>query len=81
MAALIICATNPAAFRTQYSVDLSVVVPGPWEGSLNNAGESIKLRRPGDPEPDSFVPYYRVDRVAGLAAGSSTSYFVELFYC
>jgi len=61
---LIICATNPAAFRIQYGVAPSVVVLGPWNGALNNGGESIKLRCPGDPEPDDFVPYYRADRVA-----------------
>ena len=60
---LIICSTNPAAFRTQYGLDESDPVYGPWEGLLNNAGESLKLRKPGDPEPDGFVPYYRVDRV------------------
>ncbi len=62
-AAVIVCATNGAAFRAQYAVDPSVPVYGPWSGQLDNAGESIKLRQPGAPEPDGFVPYYRVDRV------------------
>jgi len=59
----IVCSTSPAAFRTAYGVDPAVPVYGPWTGALNNAGESVKLRRPGDPEPDGTVPYYRVDRV------------------
>jgi hypothetical protein len=60
---LIVCATNPAAFRLQYAVGPGITVLGPWAGALNNAGELLKLRRPGDPEPGGFVPYYRVDRV------------------
>ncbi|MFO1520694.1 MAG: lamin tail domain-containing protein [Kiritimatiellia bacterium] len=60
---LIVCATTPAAFRSATGVDPGVQVFGPWSGNLNNAGESLKLRRPGDPEPDGFVPYYRVDHV------------------
>ena len=60
---LIVCSTHAATFRTQYVVDVSVPVYGPWAGALNNAGESVKVRRPGDPEPDGSVPYYRVDRV------------------
>jgi len=59
----IVCATNPDAFRAAYGVGPAVPVCGPWTGALNNAGESLKLRRPGDPEPGGMVPYYRVDRV------------------
>jgi hypothetical protein len=62
-ALILVCNTNPAAFRQQHGLDDSVPVYGPWTGALNNAGESIRLRRPGDPEPDGTVPYYRVDRV------------------
>jgi hypothetical protein len=59
----IVCATSAAAFRAQYGVDAAVPVYGPWSGQLNNAGESLKLRQPGDPEPEGDVPYYRADRV------------------
>ncbi len=59
----IVCATSPAAFRSAYGVSPSVPVYGPWTGALNNAGESVKLRYPGDPELDGTVPYYRMDRV------------------
>lgn len=61
---LIVCATSPVAFRAQYGLSTNIPVYGPWTGSLNNAGDSLKLRRPGDPEPDGSVPQYRVDRVA-----------------
>lgn len=60
---LLVCATNPAVFRAQTGVDPAVRVFGPWAGRLNNAGESLKLRRPGSPEPDGFVPHVRMDRV------------------
>jgi hypothetical protein len=62
-AVAIVCATNAATFRAQYGVSTNIPVYGPWTGALNNAGETIRLRRPGVPEPGGFVPYYRVDRV------------------
>jgi hypothetical protein len=60
---IIVCSTNPAAFRAQYGVDAGVAVYGPWIGSLNNTGEPLKLNRPGEPEPAGTLSYYRVDRV------------------
>jgi hypothetical protein len=60
---LIVCSTNPAAFRAQYAVSSSVPVFGPWSGALDDDGETLKLLQPGDPEPDGTVPYYRVDHV------------------
>lgn len=59
---LLVSSTEPPSFRAQYNVPEAIPVLGPWNGALNNAGESLKLRRPGDPEPDGTVPYYRVDR-------------------
>src|SRR6185369_10101784 len=60
---IIVCSTNPTDFRAQYGVSPSIPVYGPWTNVLDNAGESIKLLRPGDPEPTGFVPYYRVDHL------------------
>jgi hypothetical protein len=60
---LIVCATNPAAFRAQYGVSASVPVLGPWGGVLDDDGETLKLLKPGTPELDGAVPYYRVDHV------------------
>jgi hypothetical protein len=62
-AVAIICATNPTTFRAQYGVSMTFPVYGSWTGALNNAGDSLRLRRPGDPETNGVVPYYRVDRV------------------
>lgn len=60
----LVCATNPADFAAQYGTAPAVRIFGPWPGRLDPDGETLKLLRPGDPEPDGFVPYYRVDRVA-----------------
>ena len=36
---------------------------GPWDGALDNAGETVRLRRPGDPEPTGEVPYILAEKV------------------
>ncbi|MFT5122508.1 MAG: hypothetical protein ACI97B_001139 [Verrucomicrobiales bacterium] len=62
---LFVCATNPAAFRALHGLDAGVPVFGPYSGNLNNAGDDLKLARPGMPEPGTnIVPIIRVDRVA-----------------
>ncbi|MDC0497363.1 lamin tail domain-containing protein [bacterium] len=55
---------TPDAFRTEYGLDQTIQVFGPWLGSLDLDGEKLKLLSPGDPEPDGFVPMYRADHVA-----------------
>jgi hypothetical protein len=60
---LIICATNPAAFRAQYGVGAGIPVFGPWTGALDNAGETLRLLRPGTAETDGPSRAYRADRV------------------
>ncbi|MCX5672248.1 MAG: lamin tail domain-containing protein [Planctomycetota bacterium] len=62
---LLLVNTDAAAFRAKYGVPAEVQVLGPYTGRLNNAGETIRLQRPGepDPEPPHQVPYYLVDRV------------------
>ncbi|MDF7799536.1 lamin tail domain-containing protein [Pontiellaceae bacterium B1224] len=60
----ILCATNPATFRSQYGVDASVQIFGPWTGGLAAEGEKLQLLNPGDPEFDGFVPMYRMDHVS-----------------
>lgn len=62
---------NPQAtarFRAVYGVDASVVLVGPYAGSLPNSSGTIELARPDSPEagasPDTgAVPYIVVDRV------------------
>ena len=59
---LIAGASNLTAFAVLYSVDPSTQLFGPWDGKLNNAGESVDLYRPGSPETN-MVPMILVDRV------------------
>ena len=40
---LVICGTDPAAFRAAYGIPASVRVLGPWTGNLKNTGERITL--------------------------------------
>jgi len=54
---------DPAVFRATYNVPAQVPIFGPYPGWLANDGEDVELARPGDPEPDGTVPYYRVDRL------------------
>jgi hypothetical protein len=63
-ATAIICGvTNAAGFRSQYNIATNIAVYGPWSGTLDNAGENVKLEHPGDRENDGFLPYYRMDHV------------------
>ena len=60
---VMVCATNPAAFRAQYGVSAAVPVFGPWSGALDAGGETLKLLRPGAPQTNG-LPFYRVDHVS-----------------
>ena len=61
---VLVVSVDPAEFRQVYGLIGSPVrIFGPFAGDLNNAGESVKLYYPGDPEPDDFVPRIRTDRV------------------
>ncbi len=55
-------------FRNRYKVSNSVPIFGPWEGRLNDSGDSVELYKPDPvqlpPHPDAgYVPYVRVDKV------------------
>lgn len=61
---LIITETNAAAFEAFYTVPGGTTVLGPYDGSLNNDGESVQLERPGDPEElTGEIPEILVERV------------------
>ncbi len=60
-------ATNASAlvtFRSTYGIGTNVPIYGPWSGRLDNAGESIELKFPDQPEVDGSVPYVMVEKVA-----------------
>jgi hypothetical protein len=54
---------DPTFFRTKYNIPVSVPIYGPYIHKLDNAGDTVELKYPGDPQPDGDVPYYRVDQV------------------
>lgn len=58
-----------ASFRARYGLDSSAPLIGPWQGHLDNAGDEIKLLRPGPPDlpasaGDADAPQILVERVA-----------------
>jgi len=55
---------NPAVFRAANGIPAEVPIYGPYAPfALDNAGETIILSRPGDPEADGFVPYILVEKI------------------
>jgi hypothetical protein len=64
-ALLLVVPIDPAAFRAKYGIPASVQIFGPYIGSLNNAGETVTVLKPEDPEPppDNRVPWQYVDSV------------------
>ena len=59
---VLIVSTSPEAFRLRHSVPDGVPVFGPFGGTLQNNGESVKLLRP-TPDDAGETPYAQVDRV------------------
>lgn len=64
---LLVVGSDPSVFRAKNRVGEGALIFGPFEGGLNNGGESIEIGRPGTPVPgvdgSIFVPYLPVDRV------------------
>ena len=58
---------DPELLRKQYDLSADKVVFGPFDGKLNNAGESLQLFRPDPPQtlpPDiGLVPYILAEKV------------------
>ena len=67
-----------AAFTAEFGTP-SVPAYQWLEGRLSNAGEKIELLKPGKPEVDGFVAYYRADRV-NYSDGFHDENFRELGY-
>ena len=60
----VVVVSNQAAFEERYDAAASgIPVAGQYTGHLSNDGESVKLFRAADPEPNGFIPYVRIDRV------------------
>ncbi|MEM7391639.1 MAG: hypothetical protein AAF492_04755, partial [Verrucomicrobiota bacterium] len=60
---VVLSGLDETSLRAALPISPDVQVFGPWSGSLANGGENIRLFRPGDPEPDGFVPQILVERV------------------
>jgi hypothetical protein len=53
-----------AAFQGRYGLSNNLQIFGPFSGRLNNAGERLELRRPGEPNAQTgLAPMILVDRV------------------
>lgn len=87
--------TARTSFRTEYHLDNSVRLFGPWRGKLANEGEPLLLMKPDIPQPpgkpdQGYVPLVVVDRLeyssslpwpaAANGAGLSLQRIVPLHY-
>jgi len=61
-ATLLVVATNPATFRSKYSVPTNIPIFGPYAGQLQDSGENLELKAPDNPNTNG-VPYVTVDAV------------------
>ncbi|MDF1859069.1 MAG: lamin tail domain-containing protein [Verrucomicrobiales bacterium] len=54
-----------ASLRSKFNIHGSVQVFGPWSGKLDNSGEEIEWKYPGNADPDAsfFVPYYTIEEI------------------
>jgi hypothetical protein len=59
---VLLVATNPADFRTKYSVPTNVMIFGPYLGQLDNGGENLELQAPDNPDTNG-VPYVVMNAV------------------
>jgi hypothetical protein len=59
----ILIARDPVAFAWRYPTVPAEIILGPYAGRLNNAGERLELRMPGDVDAAGELHYIRVDRV------------------
>ena len=68
---LIVAGTGEVAFRERYGLADDCQVYGPWEGRLDNAGESVKLYKPLDIDitpTETNTPFALVEEVGYGAA-------------
>jgi hypothetical protein len=59
----ILIVKKPAAFSWRYPAVPAEIILGPYEGNLDNAGESLELSMPGDVDTGNIRQYIRVDRI------------------
>ena len=54
----------PDDFRAVHNVPAAAELFGPYLGALSNAGESLRINKPGEPADDGFISSIMVDRVS-----------------
>jgi len=54
---------DPETFRQKFGLSAALKIYGPFQGDLNNAGETVDLYKPDNQDLDGYVPYVLVDRV------------------
>jgi len=59
----ILIVKKPEAFSWRYPDVPANIIFGPYDGRLNNAGESLELGMPGDVDNMGVLQYIRIDRV------------------
>ncbi len=58
----VVIATNAVeAFRASWGLSTNVLILGPFSNSLGNAGDTVRLRAPNNPEPATNVAAYHVE--------------------
>ena len=59
----LVVACDPEYFRTKYNISSSIPIYGPYSDTLGEAGDTVELKYPGNPQPNGEVPYYRMDQI------------------
>ncbi|MCH8923385.1 MAG: hypothetical protein IIA67_09600, partial [Planctomycetes bacterium] len=61
---VLVTSTTPERFLQNHSVPSETIVVGPFSGRLDNAGETVRLRKPGKPDEFGPAPMILVDEVS-----------------
>ncbi|MCF7668938.1 MAG: lamin tail domain-containing protein, partial [Verrucomicrobia bacterium] len=65
---LVVSCVEPDVLREVYDIESQTPIQGPWNGRLDNSGETIELRRSAAPvvmdDGSGFVPYILVERIS-----------------
>ncbi|HIL69715.1 MAG TPA: hypothetical protein EYG38_07695, partial [Verrucomicrobia bacterium] len=64
---ILVIPVNPEVFKSRFTVAPNTRLFGPYTGRLDNKGESLEIRRPGNPDIDAsgipFTPFITIDAI------------------